>query len=110
MEQQSDIGARGIYAPISRVSTTSPNQGWRAAPDSPKNPAVNPALDTLMLAFSSGEVPERVLFIGAEPDPDLPLSVMGWQPLKPKADAWDLRGLRFNGMAIRWPRWRCALS
>ena len=26
----------------------------------------------------------------------------------PKADAWDLRGLRFNGMAIRWPRWRCA--
>ena len=105
MEQQSDISAHGIYAPISRLSITSPNQGWQAAPDSPKNPAVNPALDTLMLAFSSGEIPARVLFIGAEPHPDLPHSVVGWQPLKPKADAWDHAGFsRMDDLTEeKWP-------
>jgi 16S rRNA (guanine1207-N2)-methyltransferase len=63
------------------------------------NPAVNPALETLMLAFSSENglsVPARALFLGAEPHPalaDWP-EITGWQPLKPKADAWDQIGLR----------------
>lgn len=58
---------------------------------------MNPALETLMLAFSAEEglqVPARALFIGAEPHPalkDWP-ELTGWQPLKPKADAWDKAG------------------
>lgn len=55
------------------------------------------ALETLMLVFSAehgGVPPEPCLFLGAEPHemlrewPD----PMGWQPLKPKADAWDQTG------------------
>lgn len=56
---------------------------------------MNPALETLMLAFSGEEgiaVPSRALFIGARPHPDLPRTVLGWQPLKPLADAWDKAG------------------
>lgn len=59
------------------------------------NPAVNPALETLMLAFSPENrlsLPARALFLGAEPHPGLPRAVLGWQPLKPLADAWDKAG------------------
>jgi 16S rRNA (guanine1207-N2)-methyltransferase len=59
---------------------------------------VNPALDTLMLAFATGEeglaVPARALFLGAQPHPELlgwP-QVTGWQPLKPLAEAWETAG------------------
>jgi 16S rRNA (guanine1207-N2)-methyltransferase len=54
---------------------------------------VNPALETLILALSSGEIPERALFIGAEPHPELPRGVTGWQCFKPMADAWERAGL-----------------
>ncbi len=56
---------------------------------------MNPALETLMLAFSQENgltMPSRALFIGAQPHPDLPLAVLGWQPLKPLAAAWDKAG------------------
>jgi len=61
-------------------------------------PPVNPALDTLLLAFGPEglAVPERTLFLGAEPHPalkDWP-GVLGWQPFKPKAVAWDTAGFR----------------
>jgi len=32
------------------------------------------------------------LFIGAEPHPAMPRHVLGWQPMKPKADAWERAG------------------
>jgi len=58
---------------------------------------MNPALETLMLAFAADglPVPERALFLGAEPHPELAgwPQVTGWQPFKPKADAWDQAGL-----------------
>jgi 16S rRNA (guanine1207-N2)-methyltransferase len=62
----------------------------------PEPPAMNPALETLMLALAADglTVPQRALFLGAEPHSDLagwPL-VIGWQPFKPKADAWDYAG------------------
>ncbi len=87
------------------MSTAGPNLGWRAARDSPKNRSVNPALETLMLAFSAGEIPERILFIGAEPHPDLPRCVLGWQPLKPKADVWERAGfVRTDDLPeAKWP-------
>jgi 16S rRNA (guanine1207-N2)-methyltransferase len=49
---------------------------------------VNPALETLMLALTA---PARTLFLGAEPHPVLENwpEITGWQPLKPKADAWE---------------------
>lgn len=50
-----------------------------------------------MLSFSGEEgiaVPSRVLFIGARPHPDLSRTVLGWQPLKPLADAWDKAGFQ----------------
>lgn len=54
--------------------------------------AVNPALETLLLPFSRGDlpIPARTLFLGAEPHPDLKdwPSVTGWQPLFPLAEAW----------------------
>ena len=56
----------------------------------------NLALETLMLAFHSlvAERPERILFIGAQAHPDLrgQANLIGWQPLKPLADAWDDQG------------------
>ena len=59
---------------------------------------MNPALDTLMLAFAAGEkglaVPARALFLGAQPHPELlgwP-QVTGWQALKPLAEAWETAG------------------
>ena len=66
---------------------------------------MNPALETLMLALSSGEMASRALFIGAEPHPELPRNVLGWQPLKPKADAWERAGFsRVDDLAHgKWP-------
>jgi 16S rRNA (guanine1207-N2)-methyltransferase len=58
---------------------------------------VNPALETLMLAFEGEEplaIPQRALFLGAEPHralSDWP-SVVGWQPFKPSASAWEQAG------------------
>lgn len=57
---------------------------------------VNPALETLMLVFSpdtGGVLPDRCLFLGAEPHPRFKAwTITGWQPLKPKADAWERAG------------------
>ncbi|RYD31843.1 MAG: 16S rRNA methyltransferase [Verrucomicrobiaceae bacterium] len=69
---------------------------------------MNPALETLMLAFAADglPVPERALFLGAEPHPDLAgwPQVTGWQPFKPKADAWDQAGLPRTGTPQgTWP-------
>ena len=58
---------------------------------------MNPALEALMLAFSADggpAVPQRALFLGAEAHPGLlewP-EVVGWQPLKPAAEAWENAG------------------
>jgi 16S rRNA (guanine1207-N2)-methyltransferase len=69
---------------------------------------VNPALETLMLPFSQGEIamPSRALFLGAEPHPDLKAwpQVTGWQPLKPLADAWEKAGfVRVDESSGTWP-------
>jgi 16S rRNA (guanine1207-N2)-methyltransferase len=58
---------------------------------------MNPALETLMLAFSADDgisVPKRALFLGAEPHPALKAwpEVVGWQPFKPRAAAWEKAG------------------
>lgn len=58
---------------------------------------MNPALETLLLAFSGEEglrVPSRSLFIGAQAHPALKgwPELLGWQPLKPLADALDRAG------------------
>ncbi|MES2660272.1 MAG: methyltransferase [Verrucomicrobiota bacterium] len=59
---------------------------------------MNPALETLMLAFEGDDrivVPARTLFLGAEPHPFLTQwpRVVGWQPFKPSAAAWEKAGL-----------------
>lgn len=69
---------------------------------------MSPALETLMLAFSGGiVVPERALFLAAEPHPALAKwpDVIGWQPLKPRADAWDRAGFRRSDVIPggKWP-------
>jgi len=69
---------------------------------------MNPALETLMLAFADGglPVPPRALFLGAEFHPDLKAwpEVTGWQPFKPKADGWDGAGLdRTDHPQGSWP-------
>jgi len=58
---------------------------------------VNPALETLMLAFEGEHalpIPAKALFLGAEPHPSLKAwpSVLGWQPFKPLATAWENAG------------------
>jgi len=58
---------------------------------------VNPALETLLLVFSAEDappVPPRALFLGAEPHPELENwpDLVGWQPFKPLADAWERAG------------------
>lgn len=71
---------------------------------------MNAALETLMLAFTADEgiaPPKRALFIGAEPHPalkDWP-DLLGWQPLKPLAAAWERAGFaRSEDLpAGRWP-------
>jgi len=55
------------------------------------------ALETLMLAFAADggiAMPKRALFIGAEPHPALKAwpELIGWQPLKPLAAAWERAG------------------
>lgn len=66
---------------------------------------MNAALETLMLAFSADDgipIPERALFIGAEPHPALKARphVTGWQPHKPLATAWENAGfLRTDSLA-----------
>ena len=64
---------------------------------------VNPALDSLMLAFTGPDalpVPARALFLGAQPHPALAQwpDVLGWQAFKPHAAAWDRAGLARVGM------------
>jgi 16S rRNA (guanine1207-N2)-methyltransferase len=60
-------------------------------------PGMNPALETLMLAFAAEDglaVPARALFLGAQTHPtllDWP-QVTGWQPFRPYADAWEAAG------------------
>lgn len=69
---------------------------------------VSPALETLLLPFSRGEiaVPRRVLFLGAEPHPalrDWP-EATGWQPFKPLAEAWEGEGFaRLDEVSGTWP-------
>ena len=58
---------------------------------------MNAALETLMLAFEGEDglaVPARALFIGAEAHPGLKNwpDIIGWQPLKPRAAAWERAG------------------
>ncbi len=74
---------------------------------------VNPALETLLLAFGADDglslpVPERTLFLGAQAHPTLRAwpEVTGWQPLKPLATVWDQAGLaRADELpAGRWPQ------
>lgn len=55
------------------------------------------ALETLMLAFEGEDalkIPARALFLGAEPHAALKAwpMIVGWQPFKPRADAWDNAG------------------
>ncbi len=57
---------------------------------------MNPALETLLLPFSRGDVaiPPRALFLGAEPHPDFREwpEITGWQPHFPLAAAWSKTG------------------
>ena len=57
---------------------------------------MNPALETLLLPFSRGEIaiPRRALFLGAEAHPDFKAwpEIRGWQPFFPLADAWRKAG------------------
>lgn len=60
-------------------------------------PVVNPALETLLLAFREEgglAVPARALFLGAEAHPALAAwpEIVGWQPFKPLAEAWERAG------------------
>ncbi len=71
---------------------------------------MSPALETLMLVFAGDEgigIPSRALFLGAEPHPALMEwpQVVGWQPLKPRAAAWDNAGFtRIDDLTDeRWP-------
>ena len=69
---------------------------------------VNPALETLLLPFSRGEipVPRRALFLGAEPHPDFQEwpEVTGWQPSFPQAEAWKKAGHPLDeAPAGSWP-------
>jgi 16S rRNA (guanine1207-N2)-methyltransferase len=68
------------------------------------------ALETLMLAFEGDEeipIPKRALFLGAEPHPALGKwpQVVGWQPFKPGAAAWEKAGFkRLDDLTDeRWP-------
>lgn len=63
-----------------------------------------------MLAFTADSglsIPDRALFIGAEPHTDLRAwpEVTGWQPLKPKAVAWERAGFSHHAdlPAGKWP-------
>jgi 16S rRNA (guanine1207-N2)-methyltransferase len=86
------------------------NSGWDSSEIRNKQCLVNPALETLMLAFSAEDgptIPWRTLFIGAQTHPELKVwpELLGWQPLKPLADAWDHSGFaRADELpAGKWP-------
>lgn len=69
---------------------------------------MNPALETLLLPFSRGEIaiPPRALFLGAEPHPELAAwpAVTGWQPWRTQAEAWEKAGFaRLDEPAGAWP-------
>jgi 16S rRNA (guanine1207-N2)-methyltransferase len=71
---------------------------------------VNPALETLMLAFDGDDapaLPTRALFIGAQPHPAMTTwsEITGWQPLKPLATAWESGGYRRSDALPdgKWP-------
>ncbi len=60
---------------------------------------MNPALETLMLAFEGDDrisIPARTLFLGAEPHSFLANfpQLLGWQPFKPGAAAWEKAGFQ----------------
>ena len=62
---------------------------------------MNPALETLLLAFTGDEalaIPSRALFLGAEPHPALEAwpDLTGWHPLKPMADLWKNAGFSLS--------------
>lgn len=65
---------------------------------------MNPALETLTLACGP---PQHTLFLGAQPHPALAgwPDLLGWQPLKPLADAWDSAGFaRADELPLgKWP-------
>jgi 16S rRNA (guanine1207-N2)-methyltransferase len=71
---------------------------------------MNPAVDTLLLAFTAeGGLtrPTSALFMGAEPHPalqDWP-NLLGWQPFKPRAAAWERAGFhRTDALPSgKWP-------
>ena len=57
---------------------------------------MNPALETLVLALQEHRLEDgEVLFLGAEPHPGLP-SLLGWQALKPLADACEQAGMKLT--------------
>ena len=91
-------------APITERSFESRNPCYS------RRAAMNPALETLLLPFSSEggiPVPGRCLFLGAEAHPLL----QGWQnltavqPHKPLADAWRRAGFTAPASPRRSPRW-----
>jgi len=69
---------------------------------------MNPALETLILALAPEHgltLSLETLFIGAEPHPNIPPETIGWQPLKPKATAWENAGFnRIDELETKiWP-------
>ena len=57
---------------------------------------MNPVLETLVLALREHRVDcGQVLFLGAEPHPDLP-PLVGWQPLKPLANLCGQAGMKLT--------------
>jgi len=59
---------------------------------------MNPALETLAVALREYPAdPGPVLFLGAEPYPDLP-PLTAWQPLKPLADLCERAGITLTDM------------
>ncbi len=70
---------------------------------------MNPALDTLLLGIPAEArqgVPARALFLGAEPHRELAgwPGLVGWQPFKPLADAWQRAGFaRVDEPVGKWP-------
>lgn len=59
---------------------------------------MTPALETLLLPFSRGILPQpaRAIFLGALPHPAFAewRNITGWQHFKPGADDWDAAGLK----------------
>jgi len=70
---------------------------------------MNPALEPLMLVFAGEDdvpVPTHALFLGAEPHEALKAwpEIVGWQPFKPLADAWETAGFkRVDTPEGKWP-------